>query len=66
MAYYNNVMSHGWSAHSVVSFFKSLTRALSDWNTHRITRNQLGKLSLRELDDIGLTLADVDAITRRV
>ncbi|MEO1562904.1 MAG: DUF1127 domain-containing protein [Pseudomonadota bacterium] len=65
MAYYNDVVTSGASARSVVSYFKSLTRAFADWNTRRVTVDQLSKLNLRDLEDIGLTRADVDAITRR-
>lgn len=38
--------------------------ALSAWNDARITRRALGKLSDRELDDIGLCRADVDLMGR--
>ncbi|MEM0976105.1 MAG: DUF1127 domain-containing protein [Pseudomonadota bacterium] len=66
MAYYTSVISNGASAPSVASYIKSIRDAYVVWNTRRVTRDQLAKLSLRELDDIGLTLADVDAITHRV
>lgn len=33
---------------------------LAAWNDTRITRKNLSKLSARELDDIGLSLSDVD------
>lgn len=33
------------------------------WNDARITRNALGKLSDRELDDIGLCRSDIDTIS---
>ena len=37
--------------------------AYSTWNDKRATRNALGKLTDRELDDIGLSRADIDRIT---
>jgi uncharacterized protein YjiS (DUF1127 family) len=39
--------------------------SLANWNDARITRNALGKLSDRELDDIGLCRGDIDLIARR-
>ena len=33
---------------------------LADWNDRRITRKALGKLTDRELDDIGLCRGDLD------
>ncbi len=33
------------------------------WNDARVTRNALGKLSDRELDDIGLCRGDIDTLT---
>ena len=38
--------------------------ALSAWNDARMTRNALGKLSDRELDDIGLCRGDIDTLGR--
>jgi len=37
--------------------------AFSTWNDKRATRNALDKLTDRELDDIGLSRADIDRIT---
>ena len=39
--------------------------SLSAWNDARVTRKALSKLSARELDDIGLTRADIDLISER-
>ncbi len=36
--------------------------SLAKWNDRRITRNALGKLSDRELDDIGLCRGDIDDV----
>lgn len=37
--------------------------AVAAWNDARVTRNALGKLSDRELDDIGLCRGDIDLLT---
>jgi len=42
-----------------------ITGALRDWNDARVTRRALSRLSLRELDDIGLCRGDIDAIATR-
>ncbi len=49
----------------ITSVFASLFSALSDWNDARITRKSLSRLSARELDDIGLSYGDIDAIATR-
>jgi len=38
--------------------------AVVAWNDARVTRNALGKLSDRELNDIGLTRFDIERVTR--
>ncbi|MEJ6397170.1 DUF1127 domain-containing protein [Yoonia sp. 208BN28-4] len=50
------------SAPSFVSVFANSFGMLAAWNDARITRKSLGKLSARELEDIGLTSADIDAV----
>jgi uncharacterized protein YjiS (DUF1127 family) len=40
--------------------------AIATWNDVRQTRNELAKLSDRELDDIGLSRGDIDRIAARV
>ena len=37
----------------------------ADWNDARRTRKVLSQLSSHELDDIGLTRGDIDAISRK-
>ncbi|MEY2957172.1 MAG: hypothetical protein RL123_1900 [Pseudomonadota bacterium] len=37
--------------------------AVADWNEARLTRQALSRLSDRELDDIGLSRAEIDALT---
>ncbi|MDT8856866.1 DUF1127 domain-containing protein [Paracoccaceae bacterium Fryx2] len=36
--------------------------SIAAWNDARVTRNALGKLSDRELDDIGLCRGDIDQL----
>ena len=43
-------------------FFSSAYIAVANWNDARVTRNALGKLSDRELDDIGLCRGDIDRL----
>jgi len=53
-----------------ISMFRSVQvvgttiAAVSAWNDARVTRTALGKLSNRELDDIGLCRGDIDMIGR--
>lgn len=42
--------------------FAELVGNFATWNDARITRKALSKLSARELEDIGLTYADLDTI----
>lgn len=44
--------------------FRSIAASISTWNDARMTRNALGKLSDRELDDIGLCRGDVEMLGR--
>lgn len=46
----------------ISAFFSDTFGAFATWNDARITRKALSKLSARELEDIGLTYADVDTI----
>ena len=43
-------------------FFSTVHATLRNWNDARVTRNALGKLSDRELDDIGLCRGDIDRL----
>ncbi len=47
-----------------VQFVTEAVTSFSTWNSTRATRNSLGKLSDRELDDIGLCRGDIDTIGR--
>ena len=50
------------SGHAISRFFANITGTIAAWNDARITRNSLSALSARELEDIGLTRGDIDAI----
>ena len=50
---------------SVGNFFVSMFSTVAAWNDARVTRNSLSKLTARELDDIGLSYGDIDAIAAR-
>ena len=45
--------------------FSRMVNAITAWNDARITRKALSALSDRELDDIGLTRADIATFTAR-
>lgn len=45
--------------------FANALGAFADWNDMRRTRKALMQLSAHELDDIGLTPADIDALSLR-
>lgn len=40
----------------------SMVASIAAWNDARVTRNALSQLSARELDDIGLSYGDIDAV----
>lgn len=50
------------STYRFVSAAGNAFAALAAWNDARMTRNALGKLSDRELDDIGLCRGDIDTL----
>jgi len=47
------------ATYTIVRFFSNIATDVIAWNDARVTRNALGKLSDRELDDIGLTRGDI-------
>ena len=49
----------------VASFCHDAMNSIARWNDARITRKSLSRLSARELDDIGLTFGDIDAVATR-
>ena len=50
------------STYRFIQFVSTAFAAVGDWNDARVTRNALGKLSDRELDDIGLCRGDIDQL----
>lgn len=48
----------------MVQFLTGSVNAVHSWNSARVTRNALSKLSNRELDDIGLCRGDIEMIGR--
>ncbi|MCG6904643.1 MAG: DUF1127 domain-containing protein [Rhodobacter sp.] len=44
-------------------FVARFSGALATWNDTRVTRKALSRLSDHELDDLGLTRGDIDAIS---
>ncbi len=44
----------------VIRALEAVKNSFAMWNAKRTTYKQLSKLSLRELDDIGITRADVE------
>lgn len=50
------------STHRAVQGFGRVFASVAAWNDTRVTRAALGKLSDRELDDIGLCRGDIDAV----
>ncbi|MGA0715005.1 MAG: DUF1127 domain-containing protein [Gemmobacter sp.] len=47
----------------LVAGMSDIFAAVADWNEARLTRQALSRLSDRELDDIGLSRAEIDALT---
>ncbi|RUS63222.1 DUF1127 domain-containing protein [Pseudorhodobacter sp. E13] len=52
------------ATYSFIRFVSNVANSVIAWNDARVTRNSLGKLSDRELDDIGLTRADIADIAK--
>ncbi|MCL4188446.1 MAG: DUF1127 domain-containing protein [Rhodobacteraceae bacterium] len=46
----------------LISLFTDAFATATAWNDVRVTRNELRKLSDRELDDIGLSRADIERL----
>ncbi len=52
------------TTYRAITAMSRVARAVSVWNDARSTRNALGKLSDRQLDDIGLCRGDIDILGR--
>lgn len=57
-------IAHGTRRHGIAGMIQPLVTAFEAWNDARHTRAALQMLSDRELDDIGLTRADIDRVAR--
>lgn len=57
----NHALNHNGFSGIATKFFA----AIAAWNDARQTRNELGKLTDRELDDIGLNRGDIDRVAMR-
>ena len=64
MTDYANVRPMGAAVGS--SVVRRLIDAVAAWNDRRITRNELSRLTDRELEDIGLTRGDIDTVVERL
>jgi uncharacterized protein YjiS (DUF1127 family) len=67
MAYFTNArpVADGVFGRALGFGLGDLFARLSAWNDRRVTRNELSKLSDRELEDIGLCRGDIeDAVAR--
>lgn len=65
MTMYNTSRTTYGTASAVNRFFAALNdifAAIVAWNDARATRNALASLTDRELDDIGLTRSEIDAV----
>ena len=65
MAAINTTRTAPLGAITTYRFIQSVSNgfaAMGNWNDRRMTRNALGKLSDRELDDIGLCRGDIDHV----
>ena len=43
----------------------NIARTLANWRKYRNTVAELGRLSARELDDLGIGRADIHAVARK-
>jgi len=50
---------------NLVARAEQITDKLRDWNNRRLTHNALAGLSDRQLEDIGLSRGDLDALPPR-
>ena len=46
-------------------FMTAIVDSVSAWNDARMTRNALNSLTARELEDIGLSYADIETVAGR-
>jgi len=65
MAYALTNAGASFSQGRIARVFTSAFTTITTWNDARVTRKSLSKLSARELEDIGLSFGDIDAIAAR-
>ncbi len=53
------------AVYRIITAFSQAAESFAKWNNARITRKELSKLSDRQLEDIGLTRADIDSYSLR-
>lgn len=58
------ITNHSLAHSGFTGFTTRLVATIIAWNDARQTRNELARLTDRELDDIGLTRADIDRVAR--
>lgn len=49
-----------------IQFVQNVRDLFESWNNKRVTRNELSRLSDRELDDIGMCRGDIANIVHRM
>jgi len=42
----------------------NVARSFNNWRKYRQTVNELGRMSSRELQDLGISRADIDSVAR--
>lgn len=57
-------MSRSHAAGGMGNVVERFVAFLSSWQEARMTRRELGRLSDRELDDIGLSRGDIERVAR--
>lgn len=65
MASFDTTRTTYGSASAASRFLAAISATIASmiaWNDARVTRNALASLSDRELDDIGLSRADIDTV----
>lgn len=55
----------GFSAGNAFTSIARTVAFITSWNDARITRKSLSKLTARELNDIGLSVGDIDMIATK-
>lgn len=59
-----NTLSTGFLMGRINAMTNNLFTAAHNWNSARVTRKVLNNLTVRQLEDIGLTRGDIDTVVR--